>query len=225
VEIAVITENDLRAAGAAIGDMPATDVERRLRQLKERRRARSELAELSDLAELDTAELERSAYELAREYQDNGNLRAAARWYSVAAANDYGDASFELAKVLDTLAGRQRDLPASQASKCEELDLVEGAARWYSAAYGAGHPESAELLDALIARHDPSLPRAERPSGSHLGSLYAGEVCPLGGLMRVMQGRLTAASVHVGTCRPCQKELLDHGGILPIVHKNQNREA
>ncbi len=218
----MITETELLAAGAAIGDLPAVEVDRRLRQLKDRRRSRSGLAELSDLAELDFAELERSAYQCARKFQDEGDLPAAARWYGVAAANDYADASFELAKVLDTLADQQRKSPASHLSKREELDFVEGAARWYSAAYAAGHPESAELLDALIARHDPSHPRVARPS-VHLSGAHAGETCPLGGLMRVMQARLTTATGHVGTCRPCQKELLDYGGILPAVRAKRMR--
>jgi len=217
----LIKETELLAAGAVIGDMPAAEVDRRLRQLMERRRSRSDLAELRELAELDACELERSTYQLARRYHDEGNLEAAARWYAAAAANDYADATFELAKVLDTLAARQRDIPASHASRREELDLVEGAARWYSAAYAAGHPDSAELLDALIARHDPSRPRVARPPAGHLPGVHAGEACPLGGLMRVMQGRLTTASVHVGTCHACQKELVDHGGILPIARGSQ----
>ena len=41
------------------------------------------------------------------------------------------------------------------------------------------------------------------------------QACPSGGLSEVMRWRLTVATEHVGTCLPCQQELLDCGGILP----------
>jgi hypothetical protein len=250
----LITENDLRAAAATIGDMPAADVERRLRQLKDRRRARTSLAELAHLAEQDLAELEQAAYQLARRCDDEGDLAAAARWYRVAAANDFADASLELAKVLDRLAVGQRNHPNAPGSERTELDLVSDAARWYGAAYAAGHPEAADLLDDLIARHDPRRAReggareggareggardggaregGARDGGARDGGAPAGHVqgrpcdpCPLGGLTEVMQCQLTVASAHIGTCRSCQKELLAHGGILPAVHRNAVRSA
>lgn len=222
----MITENDLRAAAATIGDMPAADVERRLRQLKDRRQARTSLAELAHLAEQDLAELEQAAYQLARRCDDEGDLAAAARWYRVAAANDFADASLELAKVLDRLAVGQRNHPNAPGSDRTELDLVSDAARWYGAAYAAGHPEAADLLDDLIARHDPRRAREGRaregraPEGrAPEGHLQARpcDPCPLGGLTEVMQCQLTVASAHIGTCRSCQKELLAHGGILPAI--------
>jgi hypothetical protein len=230
----LITENDLRAAAATIGDMPAADVERRLRQLKDRRRARTSLAELAHLAEQDLAELEQAAYELARRCDDEGDLAAAARWYRVAAANDFADASLELAKVLDRLAVGQRNHPNDPGSERTELDLVSDAARWYGAAYAAGHPEAADLLDDLIARHDPRRAREARAraGGARDGGAPEGHVqgrpcdpCPLGGLTEVMQCQLTVASAHIGTCRSCQKELIAHGGILPAVHRNTVRSA
>ncbi len=207
-----------------IGDLPAADLDRRLRQLKDRRRDRDGLTELRQLAELDVAELERAAYQLARKYQDDGNLTEAARWYKVAAVNDFADANLELAKVLDRLADGHLDGPASRYSSREELDLVAEAARWYGTAYAAGHPEAADLLDALIARHDPSCPRAVVADGHlHVQVAATAPACSLGGLAEVMQCRLTAATVHIGTCRACQNELLDHGGILPVVHRHPMR--
>ncbi|HUD38440.1 MAG TPA: hypothetical protein VMR14_16170 [Streptosporangiaceae bacterium] len=220
----MITENELRAAAATIGDMPAADVERRLRQLKDRRRACTSLAELAHLAEQDLAELEQAAYHLARRCDDEGDLAAAARWYRVAAANDFADASLELAKVLDRLAAGQRNYPAAPGSDRTELDLVSDAARWYGAAYAAGHPESADLLDDLIARHDPRRARESRAPAGHLQPRPC-DPCPLGGLTEVMRCQLTVASAHVGTCRSCQQELLAHGGILPAIGRNTVRSA
>jgi hypothetical protein len=216
----MITGDQLDAAAETIGEMPACDLDRRLRQFKERRRGRAGLSELRQLAELDFAELEQAAYRLARKYLDDGNLPAAARWYQVAAAADFADASLELAKVLDRLADGHLDGPVSRLSNREELDLVSEAARWYGVAYAAGYPESAELLDALIARHDPSRPRAShREDHLHVQPAASGQACPLGGLAEVMRCQLTAATGHIGTCRPCQQELLDHGGILPAVRR------
>jgi hypothetical protein len=98
--------------------------------------------------ELDAADLEHAAYQLARKYHDEGDLRAAARWYRVAAS-------------------------------CAD----------------AAAPEP--------------------PTGAGIGAFITAHTCPSGGLSEVMCWRLTAATEHVGTCWPCQKELLDCGGILP----------
>jgi TPR repeat protein len=221
----LITDHQLRSAASAIGAMPASEVDRRLRQLSERRESRADLTELRQLAEPDLAELEQASYHLARKYQDDGDLVAAARWYQLAAAHDFADAGFELAKVLDRLADGHRGAPASRSSSREELDLVSEAARWYGAAYAAGHPEAAELLDALIARHDPSRPRALHRTGHlHVQALPSTQGCSLGGLAEVMQCQLTAATAHIGTCRPCQHELLDHGGIVPSTGRHIIRD-
>ncbi len=55
-EAAAVTAADLGAAAATVTDMPACEVDRRLRRLREGRRARGDLAELRSLAELDCAE-------------------------------------------------------------------------------------------------------------------------------------------------------------------------
>jgi hypothetical protein len=213
----VITEDDLLVAAQAIGDMPACDVDDRLARLRRRRQQRAELAGFADQADLDAAELEEAAYQLARRYADDGNLTGAARWYRVAAARDFSDASLELARVLDRMAGRLLHTPVSAASMREEMDLVSEAARWYGAAYAAGHPEAAELLDELISRHDPARERTERPEYRHQAAGAAPALaCSLGGLMQVMRCQLTVATEHIGYCRFCQQELLDHGGILPV---------
>jgi hypothetical protein len=126
--------------------------------------------------------------------------------------------------VLDRLAASQLNHPAAPGSDRTELDFVSDAARWYNAAYAAGHPESADLLDDLIARHDPRRARQGRAPAGHVQARPC-DPCPLGGLTEVMQCQLTVASAHIGTCRCCQKELLDHGGILPAIRRHTVRSA
>ena len=191
-----VTQDDLRAAGATIGAMPAADLNRRLRRLEQR--SLTGLAELRLQAELDSAELEQAAYQLAGKYRDEGDLAAAARWYRMAAARDFADASLELAKVLDRLARTQPQ-------------LLSEARFWHENAERAGHLESADPFEVRLARCDPDL------DGRDQDALVSG--CQRGGLVQVMQWQLTAATVHVGTCGACQNELLSYGGIVPAAHR------
>jgi hypothetical protein len=103
--------------------MPGTAVRDKLRQLEEEHRQRSNFDGARRTVELETIELDWGAYDLARQYEETGNLAKAAKWYRLAAANDFSDAALRLGRVLD-----QR---ASQASQREELALVAEAARWY----------------------------------------------------------------------------------------------
>jgi len=100
----------------------------------------------------------------------------------------------------------------------EDGDHV-AAARWNRVA--AARPESADLLDALIAHYDPAKPADTGAGAGRLRSDGDGaeEGCPLGGLTEIMRCRLTLATVHVGTCRSCQQELLEHGGIVPVTRR------
>jgi hypothetical protein len=112
--------------------------------------------------------------------------------------------SADLARAAYRLAHKYRD----------DGDLA-AAARWNRVA--AARPESADLLDALIAYYDPTKP-------ADTGRLRSAgddqeENCPLGGLAEIMRCRLTLATVHVGKCRSCQQELLQHGGIVPIARR------
>jgi len=145
----VVTETNLRVAGATIGQMPPDDLNCRLRGLDQRRRSQTGLAELRRQTELDSAELERAAYLLAGKYRDEGDLVAAARWYRMAAARDFSDASLELAKVLDRLAraAGQADLGITG----DVTDLLSEATKWYGNAFAAGHLESVELGEACLA--------------------------------------------------------------------------
>lgn len=109
--------------------------------------------------------------------------------------------SADLARAAYRLARKYRD----------DGDLV-AEARWNRVA--AARPESADLLDALIAHYDPTRPvDVSRPRSATDGTA---EICPLGGLAEIMSCRLTLATVHVGKCRSCQQELLRYGGIVPM---------
>ena len=113
--------------------------------------------------------------------------------------------SAELAQVAYQLARKYH----------EDGDLA-AAARWSRVA--AARPESADLLDALIAHYDPTRPADAGRGAGRLRPVGDGtdESCPLGGLAEIMRCRLTLATVHVGVCRSCQQELLGHGGIVPL---------
>ena len=113
--------------------------------------------------------------------------------------------SAELAQVAYQLARKYH----------EDGDLA-AAARWSRVA--AARPESADLLDALIAHYDPTRPADPGRGAGLLRSVDDGMdgSCPLGGLAEIMRCRLTLATVHVGVCRSCQQELLEHGGIVPL---------
>ena len=148
-----VPEFHLRAAAGAINRMPGTDLERALRQVKERRNARSQMEVLQQQTELASLELEQAAYQLASEAEAKGDLLCAARWYTAAALNDFADASLKLAKILDALAGRHLHAREGNVATREERDLLSEACRWYSDAIAAGETEAEELLDRLIERH------------------------------------------------------------------------
>lgn len=58
-------DDRLAAASAGISAMPADEIERRLRELQERRRVRTRSDAARHAAELDEAELDWAAYELS----------------------------------------------------------------------------------------------------------------------------------------------------------------
>ena len=116
---------------------------------------------------LHSLELDEAAYQAAAKAQDCGDLPEAARWYRVAAINDFAEASLKLAKVLDSLAAGYRTRLESRTARQEEMALVTEAARWYVEAYATGHIEAAELLDKLIATHSPGTGDAQRDYAGH----------------------------------------------------------
>jgi hypothetical protein len=209
----LITEDDLRAAAETIDQTSDAAVQRKLNQLKEARKARTSLEVLRQQAELDSLELDQAAYQLASQSADDGDLPSAAHWYRVAAINDFGDSPLKLAKVLDSLAATYLTKPESRMATREEMDLVSEAARWYAAAYAAGDIEAAELLDNLVARHDPTRPRA-RPNlvAVKAETDPSKSACALGGLRNVMALQIAESTAHCGSCRSCQNELIELSG-------------
>jgi TPR repeat protein len=163
----LITEDDLRAAADTIDEASEAELQRKLDKLKEAANARTELEVLRQQGELDSLELDQAAYQLAGQAVEDGDLTSAARWYRVAAMNDFADSPLKLAQVLGTLADECLAKPKSRVTSRDEMNLVSEAARWYASAYAAGDFEAANLLDELIARHDPTRPRAcATPAGA-----------------------------------------------------------
>jgi len=220
-----VTINDrLAAAAAALGSMPAEEVKRQLQRLEDEHRRRGDIGRARHSADIDAVHLDWAAYQLAREHDDAGDLAAAVRWYRMAAVNDFSDAALRLGKVFERLAIQhaERHRLGHHASRHEELRLVSEAARWYAEAYGAGHPEAAGLLDAMIGQHDPGRPPAtvSRP-GPVPPTTPAGAAappCARGGLAAVVSGNdLSIAIAHFRLCTLCQREFVRSGGILPAL--------
>jgi TPR repeat protein len=207
-------DDTLAAAAASIGLMPDTAVTQRLEQLEAAHRRRSSLASARHQAEVDSLDLDWAAYQLGCQHDDAGDLAAAARYYRMAAANDFADAAFRLGTALEMLADQRagRPEPVYCTSQREELTFVSDAARWYAEAYAAGHPGAAERLDGMISRHDPGQPPAAGPAPA--ANRGTGD-CEQGGLEAVVNGRdLTTAATHFGHCTACQREFIRLGGLL-----------
>jgi hypothetical protein len=216
----VTVDELLDAAAASVTCMPDAVTAQRLEELEAERRRRSGIACARHRAELESLDLDLAAYQLARQYDDSGHLDAAARWYKMAAANDFADAPLRLGRVLEMLAQRVASAGSGYyTSRREELALVSEAARWYAEAYGAGHPEAAERLDGMISNHDARRPRATEPTPA-ADPVPApdpqADICGQGGLDKVVNGSdLVTASAHFRQCTACQREFLRRGGVLP----------
>jgi len=231
----LITDRDLRAAADTIDEASDAELQYKLHKLKEALNARTQREVLRQQAELDALELDQAAYQLATQAAKDGDLANAAHWYRVAAKNDFADSPLKLAEVLSALADKYLARPESRITIREEMELVSEAARWYAAAYAAGDIEAAEFLEELMARHDPTRPRARpAPSGasgdtdltphadldasadarSDLNADATADVgpdpdaCTLGGLQNVVHLQLAETTAHCGPCRQCQKELI-----------------
>ncbi len=220
----MISEEDLRAAAQTVGQMPRAELQRNLARLKEARKARSQHEVLRQQAELDSLDLDQSAYEVASQADQHGDLQTAAQWYRVAAMNDFADAQFKLAEVLHALADKYLARPESRVATREELNLVEVAAHWYLSAIAAGDIEAVDPLDKLIAHHDQTRPRARTtlvvaaPDAEPPVNCDA-DKCALGGLGNVLELQLTEMTDHCGSCRPCQDELIKLSGHLLVPGK------
>lgn len=201
-------EDRFADAAAGLELMPETAVSQRLAELEAQCRRRGDLARARRSVELDTVDTDWAAYELARHHEEAGHPEAAARWYRLAAANDFSDAALRLGLVLDQRAG--------EAPRREELALVAEAARWYVEAYGAGYLDAVDLLDAMIGRSSGEVPRARaRPRPAFDLDERSLPSCGAGGLDAVVNGReLDMAIAHFQHCTPCQHEFVSRGGLL-----------
>jgi hypothetical protein len=156
-----LSEVNLRAAADGIDQMSGTEVQLALRQLKQRRSARSQL-EVLQQTELASFDLEEAAYQLASEAEAQGDLQRAARWYTAAAINDFSDAALRLARVLDAMAGKLLHEQGGTRSAREDV-LVAEACHWYAEALAAGETDAEDYLDSLVERH---LGRARRSTAA-----------------------------------------------------------
>ena len=209
-------DDRLATAAASIGTMPDATIAWRLEELEARRRQRSGLLAARRTAEADSLDLDWASYQLASQHDEAGNLDAAARWYRMAAGNDFADAALRLGRVLEMLAVRRAEStggPSRYASQRDELALVSEAARWYAEAYAAGYAEAAERLDDMISCHDTRRPRAAAPLPA---ADPQANCCEQGGLDAVVNGGdLITAMRHFRRCTACQHEFLRRGGLLP----------
>jgi hypothetical protein len=213
---AAAADRALRAAAGTIGQMSGTELQDKLSQLRRARASRTPREVLRQQAELDSLELDQAAYKLASQAHADGNLAEAARWYRVAAANDFADASFKLGTVLDALSARY----LARSDLREERGLVTEAANWYLAAFLVGDLEERDPLDCLIARldvqGDASL--TADADGSPAGA------CELGGLQDVIDLQPAEATAHCRSCRPCKAELVKLRPLMDILHKRPAAE-
>jgi hypothetical protein len=189
----------LRAAAAAVGQMPDAEVRGKLSQLKRARASRTPREVLRQQAELDSLELDQAAYKLGSQAHADGDLPEAARWYRAAAINDFADAPFKLAMVLDALAANYLARPDMR----EERGLVTEAANWYLAAFLAGDLEGLDPLDTLIARLDEQAGTSLTTAGDDPRP----PSCVLGGLKNAAQLQPAEATAHCSSCRSCKAEL------------------
>jgi hypothetical protein len=214
---AAAADRPLRAAAATVGQMHHAELQRKLNELKKARASRTPLEVLRQQAELESLELDQAAYKLGSQAHADGDLPEAARWYRAAAINDFSDASFKLATVLDALAAKYLARPGLR----EERGLVTEAANWYLAAFLAGDLEGLDPLDSLIARLD------EQAGTSHTAADDDSQPpsCVLGGLKNVAQLQLAEASAHCSSCQSCKAELVMLRPLMRVLRDQPGTET
>jgi hypothetical protein len=214
---AAAADRPLRAAAATVGQMPDVELQRKLNQLKKARASRTPLEVLRQQAELESLELDQAAYKLGSQAHADGDLPEAARWYRAAAINDFADAPFKLATVLDALAATYLARPDLR----EERGLVTEAANWYLAAFLAGDLEGLDPLDSLIARLDKQV----GTSLTAVGDDPQPPSCVLGGLKNVAQLQLAEASAHCCSCQSCKAELIKLRPLMRVLRDQPATET
>jgi TPR repeat protein len=214
-------EDALRAAARTIGQMPEADIQRKFTQLQEARKARSQREFLRQQAEIDSLELDEAACQAGLKSEEDGDLKAAARWYHAAAVNDFPEASLRLAMILGAMAAEYRTEAESQPTKA----LIVEALEWYAKAFAAGEIEDDELIDELIVRLDSgrlrTQPAASAPANAGEApadsSEPAEDQCALGGLRNVFTLDPVEMSKHCQSCQSCLTELAARlPGLVPI---------
>jgi hypothetical protein len=206
----------LSRAAASIGRMPAHELAAGLEHLEaeHRRRMNDDLARARYEALIDSLDLEPAAHELAQQYEQQGNLQAAAHWYRVAARGDHADAALRLGVTLDLLADRacrQAD-PNSYSNRRDELFLIREAAQAYSEAYAAGYTEAADKMDDMFAAFvrrqartvDPT--RGETPAKPEEECTYVRDSSSPDDVLRDTD--IIRLSQHAAHCVPCLKVLI-----------------
>lgn len=189
----------LADAASAIASMPEEEFAVGLGDVEEefRRRQGDDIVRARHASFVESLELDRAAYELARRHEADGELGEAARWYRIAAGNDHADAALRLGRTLDRLAGtRARG----------DLALVTEAAQAYAEAYAAGHPEAADRIDEMLAGFRPEPEPEPRPRCGRVRDVRADQV--------LSEEQIRELSRHAARCTTC---LAEFAGLLNSV--------
>jgi hypothetical protein len=193
----------LTAAAGTIGEMPREAVQSKFAQLQQMRKALTEREIIRQQTETDSIEGDEAAYQ-AGLMHEKSDPKQAARWYRVAAENDFPEASLKLAKVLAALAVEHRAKGEDQAAEA----LIEEASDWWVKACAAGEfaegeAEDFDLLEELNARLELARREAESGSGGPEGSQ-----CVHGGLAKAMAmlPNQKAVEAHLNACGSCLAE-------------------
>lgn len=191
----------LSAAARTIGQMPEEAVQSKFAQLQQMS-ARTEREIVRQMAEADSVEGDEAAYQAGLMYEKS-DLKQAARWYRIAAVNDFPGASLKLARVLADLAAECRARGETDAGDA----LADEALDWCLKACAAGEfiegeTEAFDLMEELNERLGPDWRQAEPDPG---GSPATGR-CTHGGLAKVIALPNHAMEEHLKSCSSCKDE-------------------
>ncbi|MFI0480650.1 hypothetical protein [Actinomadura sp. 9N215] len=201
----------LAAAASAIARMPEAEFAVGYGRLQEeiRRQQFDDIASARHAAFVDSLDLDRAAYELARLHDADGNLGEAARWYRVAARSDHADAALRLGRTLDLLADRCAATGPYSAQR-EELHLITEAAQAYAEAYAAGYTEAADRIDEMLAaftcrQRSPDRPRPESEPDA-ASCAHVRDFAPANGVLSDQE--IQELSHHASQCISCLEDFV-----------------
>jgi hypothetical protein len=192
----------LSAAARTISQMPEDAVQSKFAQLQQMSEACTEREVIRRQAEADSVEGDEAAYQAGLIYEKIDPEKAA-RWYRVAAVNDFPGASLKLAVVLAALATECRARGETHAAEA----LVEEASDWCIKACAAGEfvegeTEPFDLMEELNQRLGPDWRQAE----PDLDSGPAADRCTRGGLAKVTRLPNRTMEEHLKSCSFCRDE-------------------